>query len=81
MRKISAAILAGGKAVRFNGRDKAFLEVQGRTIFERMLAVLEPIFDEIIVVTDRPEQYTEFGPLVFQQSLKDNIRHPSPGFH
>ena len=80
MRKISAAILAGGKAVRFNGRDKAFLEVQGRTIFERMFAVLEPIFDEIIIVTDRPEQYAEFGPLVLTHDIFRD-RGPLSGVH
>jgi len=80
MKKTSAAILAGGKAVRFNGRDKAFLEVEGRTIFERMLSVLEPIFDEIIVVTDRPEQYAEFGPLVCAHDIFRD-RGPLSGVH
>ena len=36
----SAAILAGGDARRFGGRDKSALVVDGRTILERQIAEL-----------------------------------------
>jgi len=39
----SAAILAGGHATRFGGRDKSALIVEGRTILERQIEALAPL--------------------------------------
>lgn len=55
----SAAILAGGRANRFGGRDKGQLVVGGRTILDRQLAELSQLTNDIIVVsgfsrTNRP---------------------------
>lgn len=47
---VSAAILAGGHATRFHGRDKGALLVDGRTIRERQLAELQILTDDIMVV-------------------------------
>lgn len=46
----SAAILAGGRATRFAGRDKSALIVDGRTIRDRQLAVLTPLTDDVMIV-------------------------------
>lgn len=46
----SAAILAGGQASRFGGRDKSTLVVEGRTIRERQLAELTRVADEVLIV-------------------------------
>ena len=46
----SAAILAGGQATRFGGRDKSALVVGGRTILERQLAEIAPLTDDLMVV-------------------------------
>lgn len=46
----TAAILAGGRATRFGGRDKGALVVGGRSILERQLAELSWITDDILVV-------------------------------
>ena len=53
---LTAAILAGGRAARFGGRDKSALVVGGRTIFDRQVAELSQIADEILLVggTIRP---------------------------
>ncbi len=37
---VTAAILAGGQATRFGGRDKSALIVEGRSILERQIAEL-----------------------------------------
>jgi len=50
---VTAAILAGGEAFRFGGRDKGSLVVDGRTIFERQVAELSQIAGEILVVGGR----------------------------
>jgi molybdenum cofactor guanylyltransferase len=46
----SAAILAGGRATRFGGRDKSALLVEGRTIRDRQLAVLSPLTADLMIV-------------------------------
>ena len=49
----SAAILAGGQATRFGGRDKGALLVDGRTIRERQIEVIAPLTDDLqVVVSD-----------------------------
>lgn len=47
----SAAILAGGRATRFGGRDKSALIVGGRSILERQVAALSPLTSDIMLVT------------------------------
>ena len=54
---LTAAILAGGHAVRFGGRDKGLLVVGGRTILDRQLSELSQIAGEVLLVggaTTRP---------------------------
>lgn len=46
----SAAILAGGQATRFGGRDKSALLVEGRTILDRQVAALAPLTDDLLIV-------------------------------
>jgi molybdopterin-guanine dinucleotide biosynthesis protein A len=46
----SAAILVGGRARRFGGRDKSALLVRGKTILERQLEALAPITDDVLIV-------------------------------
>jgi molybdopterin-guanine dinucleotide biosynthesis protein A len=49
----SAAILAGGRATRFGGRDKSALVVEGRPIVERQLAELSAAADDVMIVGAR----------------------------
>src|SRR2546423_227500 len=46
----SAAILAGGLATRFGGRDKSALVVDGRSILERQIAELSPVVDDLMIL-------------------------------
>jgi molybdenum cofactor guanylyltransferase len=46
----SLAILAGGQATRFGGRDKSALIVGGATILERQLAELGPLATDVLIV-------------------------------
>lgn len=55
--KFSGVILAGGSATRFDGREKAFIEVGGKRIIERLLDVYRQIFDDIVIVTNNPLEY------------------------
>jgi molybdenum cofactor guanylyltransferase len=46
----SCAILAGGRATRFNGGDKGALVVAGRTILDRQIAELSPLTHDLLIV-------------------------------
>ncbi len=58
----TSVILCGGKAVRF-GRDKAAACVGGATLMERIVRVVGPLSEEIIVVTsaDRADKDISMG--------------------
>ena len=80
----SAAILAGGRATRFGGRNKGALVVDGRSIVERQVAELSAVVDDIMIVGARADEAradgtrdeaarTE-GARAFQASDHDRIR-------
>ena len=54
-----AVILAGGLNSRMGGNNKAFLEVGGQTILNRLLETITPFFNEILLVTREPELYRD----------------------
>jgi len=56
----AAVILAGGLNSRMGGRNKAFLDVGGASILNRLLGVLTGFFTEILLVTRKPELYADF---------------------
>jgi molybdopterin-guanine dinucleotide biosynthesis protein A len=55
--KVSAAILAGGRARRMGGQDKSLLEIDGVPILQHQLEVLHRLFDDVMVVVgnQRPD--------------------------
>lgn len=53
-------ILAGGKSSRM-GFDKQFLEVNQKRLMNIVLEDLEEEFDELIIVTNKPEEYIGFN--------------------
>lgn len=66
-----AIILAGGLNTRMNGRNKAFLEVGGRIILDRLLECLQSIFREIILVTREPDRYAGYALKVVKDIFTD----------
>ena len=58
---VTAAILAGGHARRFGGRDKAALDLGGERIIDRQLSVLRELTDRTIIVTNAPGRYAALG--------------------
>jgi molybdopterin-guanine dinucleotide biosynthesis protein A len=57
---ITGIILVGGKSRRM-GRDKAFLPVEGKPLFERVLSVFRECFDRTVLVGDREERFAAYG--------------------
>ena len=54
---LSAAILAGGRASRFGGADKASLVVDGARILDRQLAALSAVVADIVLVCSDAQRY------------------------
>jgi molybdopterin-guanine dinucleotide biosynthesis protein A len=57
---ITGVILVGGKSLRM-GRDKALLQIAGKTFFDRVLDVFRESFDRIVLVGDRAERFAGYG--------------------
>jgi len=53
---ITGVILAGGKSSRM-GVNKSFLKLGNQTIIERIVDLMKSIFNEIIIVTNTPDEY------------------------
>lgn len=58
--KAAAIILSGGKSSRM-GTNKALLKINKKTNIERIADNLKVLFDDIILVTNEPEQYQFLG--------------------
>ncbi len=58
---VAAVILAGGQNSRMGGADKAFLTVNGQTVFQRTHELLQRCFPQVVVVSNRPEKYARFN--------------------
>lgn len=57
----AAAILAGGRATRLGGALKPLLVVGGQRIVDRQLAVLRPLFDQIVLVANEASPFADVG--------------------
>jgi len=56
----TGVILSGGLSTRFNGQNKAFINVGGKRILDRLYAIFSDLFNEIILVTNDPLQFVEW---------------------
>jgi molybdenum cofactor guanylyltransferase len=57
---ISGVILAGGSNRRFNGQTKANLVIDGETIIAGVIRKIAGFFDEIIIITNNPEEFIQY---------------------
>jgi molybdopterin-guanine dinucleotide biosynthesis protein A len=79
-KNISGVILAGGAAKRFNGIIKPKILVGGKTIISRILESFDDIFDEIIIVTNTPDEFIGYSSCKITGDLFMN-RGPIGGIH
>ena len=69
---ITALILAGGQARRFNFQDKGLLEWKGKTLTEHLIEQLKPQVGNIMISCNRNlEQYQQWGYACFSDQLSD----------
>jgi molybdopterin-guanine dinucleotide biosynthesis protein A len=78
--RISGVILAGGANKRFGGITKSNLVIDGETIISRIISTISDLFVEIIIVTNKPEEFQKFNQykMVEDQYLKTG---PLGGIH
>ena len=58
--RVTGIILAGGKSSRL-GRDKAWEDVGGQRIIDRVIGALQSSCDEVLIIGDRPERQSELS--------------------
>ncbi len=65
-------VLAGGQAWRMGGGDKAFIEIGGKKIIERVLTRLQPDCTNIVLnANGDPQRFAAYGLPVIADSVKD----------
>src|SRR3954451_12728784 len=69
--EISAAILAGGRATRFGGADKASLVIGGVRIVERQLAALAGVTADVRIVAGDATRYADLGVRVVADAIEN----------
>lgn len=79
MDKFSTAIvLAGGQSTRM-GFDKQLLRIHERSLMDSIVNNLKEEFEEIIIVSNRPELYGDFKDTIVEDILK--FKGPLGGIH
>ena len=66
---ITGIIIAGGKSTRM-GRDKGFLELNGKLFMTHIIEALQPLVSEIIISSDHTDHDT-FGLRRIEDTVKD----------
>ena len=66
----TAIILAGGKSTRM-GFDKQFLKIDERRLMDSIVHKLKEEFEEIIIVTNKPEYYIGLSHIITYDIIKD----------
>ena len=61
---LSGIILSGGKSIRM-GRNKAFIEIDGKPIIHRIQSLFEKVFNETIIVTNQKELFLSFNSKIY----------------
>lgn len=81
VRNIAAAVLAGGENSRMSGRNKGFICISGEPIITRTVRLLGEIFEEIVLVTNSPQEYKAYKDMFYL--AEDIIKGAGPlgGIH
>ena len=75
----TGVILSGGLNTRFDGVNKALVRVGERRIIDWLLAVFSDLFDDIILVSNHPEQFLQYDITIVSDVF--NRRSSLTGIH
>ena len=67
-RNITGIILSGGKSIRM-GENKAFIEIEGLPIINRIHSLFKRLFQEIIVVTEQKELFSSLDAKIYSDLI------------
>lgn len=67
---MTGIILSGGKSIRM-GKNKAFIEIGGTPIINRVYTVFEKLFEEIIIVANQKELFLNLNAKIYSDLLPD----------
>jgi molybdopterin-guanine dinucleotide biosynthesis protein A len=69
LKGITGIILAGGKSSRY-GMNKALVEINGVRLIERVISVMESIFEHLIIITNTPHDYAYLQLPMYEDLIK-----------
>jgi molybdopterin-guanine dinucleotide biosynthesis protein A len=72
-------ILAGGENKRFNGNEKAFIQINGHAIISHLIQTFHNLFDDIIVVTNSPVPFLDWDVRIVKDIFP--VRSSLTGIH
>jgi molybdopterin-guanine dinucleotide biosynthesis protein A len=75
---VTGIILAGGKSTRM-GENKSFLLLEGISIIERVINLMQSIFGRVILITNTPAEYN-FIPIEMYKDIYE-YKGPLAGIH
>ncbi|MCH7974151.1 MAG: molybdenum cofactor guanylyltransferase [Bacteroidetes bacterium] len=75
---VTGIILIGGKSIRM-GENKALMKLGPKTVIERMIDIVQPLFPNIILISNTPEEYNFLQLPIFCDAYK--YRGPLAGIH
>lgn len=67
---LTVAIMAGGKSSRM-GQDKSFVLFAGQPLIERVLDRVQGLGDEVILSTNKPDEYAHLGLPMFGDEIRE----------
>ena len=69
---ITGVVLAGGRATRWDGRDKGLIQVSGRPMISHVLDALAPQVEQVVISANRNlDEYRAFGLPVVTDASRD----------
>ena len=72
-------ILSGGLSTRLSGRNKAFIEINGKKIIENTYTIFKRLFREVLLVTNEPELYQQWDFKIVSDIFQ--VRSSMTGLH
>ena len=66
---VSGVVLAGGKSSRY-GSNKALAQIDGVPLIERVVGAMERVFENLIFITNTPDEYAHLGFPMYEDIIK-----------